>query len=214
MSLIKHIPKSARPACAYHLAKLLRGVTAQPGDAKKWLAVLNWGSFILAVPKRGGKRHNVTSVIKKRIASFPVADVHDQVAFTTHNKSASSLLAQAVSAKLEDGNLRAAIRIICSDDSPAQPSREALQKLQEKHPPASGGLDDLPDMNPDTVLSVTEIEVRQAVLSFRAGSSGGPDGMRPQHLKDMLLCRESGTDFWLPLSDLPIQSWLVSAQRK
>ena len=151
LPLIKHIPKSARPACASHLAKLLRGVTAQPGDAKNWLAVLNWGSSILAVPKRGGKRHNVTSVIKKRIASFPVADVHDQVAFTqTHNKSASSLLAQAVSAKLEDGNLRAAIRIICSDDSPAQPSREALQKLQEKHPPASGGLDDLPDMNPDT----------------------------------------------------------------
>ena len=67
-----------------------------------------------------------------------------------------------------------------------------MQKLQEKQPPASGGLDDLPDTNPDTV---TEIEVRQAVLSFPAGSSGGPDGMRPQHLKDMLLCRESGTDF-------------------
>ena len=70
-----------------------------------------------------------------------------------------------------------------------------MQKLQEKHPPASGGLDDLPDINPDSALSVAEIELRQAVLSFPTGSSGGPDGMRPQHLKDMMLCRESGTDF-------------------
>ena len=199
--LIKHIPKSARPTCASHLAKLLRGVTAQPSVAKNWLAVLKWGSSILAVPKRAGKRHNVTSVIKKRIASFPDSVVHDQVTSTqSRDKPASSLLAQAVSAKLEDGNLRAAIRIICSDDSPAQPSRESAQKLQEKHPPASGGLDDLPAINPDKVLAVTETEVRQAVLSFPAGSSGGPDGMRPQHLKDMLLCQESGTDFLAALT--------------
>ncbi|NJL55677.1 hypothetical protein HC928_11090 [bacterium] len=35
-------------------------------------------------------------------------------------------------------------------------------------------------------LSVDEQEVRQAAMSFPAGSSGGPDGLRPQHLKDML----------------------------
>ena len=79
-------------------------------------------------------------------------------------------------------------------------AEDALQKLQEKHPPASGRLDDLPDINPESALSVTEIEVRQAVLSFPAGSSGGPDGMRPQHLKDMMLCRESGTDFLAALT--------------
>jgi len=68
--LIKHIPKSACAACAFHLAKLLRAVTAQSGIATNWLAVLNLGSSILAAAKRGRKRHNVTSVIKKRIASF------------------------------------------------------------------------------------------------------------------------------------------------
>jgi len=65
---------------------------------------------------------------------------------------------------------------------------------------ASGGLDDLSDINPDSALSVTESEVRQAVLSFPAGSSSGPDGMRPQHLKDMMLCRESSTDFLAALT--------------
>jgi len=77
--LIKHIPKSARAACAFHLAKLLCEGTAHPCIAKNWLAVLNWGSSILTVPKRGGKRHNVTSVIKKQITSFPDSVAHDQV---------------------------------------------------------------------------------------------------------------------------------------
>jgi len=45
------------------------------------------------------------------------------------------------------------------------------------------------------VLAVIEDEVLQAVLPFPAGSSDRPDGMRPQYLKDMLLCYDSGTDF-------------------
>ena len=203
LPIIKHIPKSARPACASLLAKLLRECTAHPSVAKNWLAVLNWNASILAVPKLGGKLHNVTTVIKKRIAAFPDTVTSDQGSFShppKHNKPESSLLAQAVSAKLEEGNLKAAIRILTSDDSPAEPSRETFAKLQEKHPPTSGGLDVLPDISSGTALSVTEDEVRRAVQSFPAGSSGGPDGMRPQHLKDLISCRESGVDFLTALT--------------
>ena len=56
------------------------------------------------------------------------------------------------------------------------------------------------EIGPDSVLSVSEVEVRHAVLSFPAGSSGGPDGMRPQHLKDLVLCQESGVDFLTALT--------------
>jgi len=31
-------------------------------------------------------------------------------------------------------------------------------------------------------------------MSFPAGSAGGPDGLRPQHIRDMLLCREGGSE--------------------
>ena len=49
-------------------------------------------------------------------------------------------------------------------------------------------------------MSVDEAEVRQVVLSFPTGSAGGPDGLRPQHIRDMLMCQEAGassvlTDF-------------------
>jgi len=37
---------------------------------------------------------------------------------------------------------------------------------------------------------VDEDDVRKAVLSFPAGSAGGP-GLRPQHLRDMVLCKEA-----------------------
>ena len=33
-----------------------------------------------------------------------------------------------------------------------------------------------------------------AALSFPAGSVSGPDGLRPQHLRDLLLSSESGPD--------------------
>ena len=31
-------------------------------------------------------------------------------------------------------------------------------------------------------------------MSFPAGSAGGPDGLRPQHLRDMMLSNESGPE--------------------
>ena len=40
-----------------------------------------------------------------------------------------------------------------------------------------------------------ECEVRKAVLSFPAGSAGGLDGLRPQHIRDLLMCREAGPEF-------------------
>jgi len=42
---------------------------------------------------------------------------------------------------------------------------------------------------------VDQNEVRKAILSFPAGSLRGPDGLRPQHLIDLLQCRESASDF-------------------
>ena len=46
-----------------------------------------------------------------------------------------------------------------------------------------------------------ENEIRRAALSFPAGSAGGPDGVRPQHIRDMLMCREAGADFLSALTD-------------
>jgi len=90
---------------------------------------------------------------------------------------------------MEDGNIKAAIRILNSDDEPANPAEEILFSVKEKPPLASKTFDGLSPPSQFSSMSVIE-QVRLAMLSFPAGSAGGPDLFRPQHLRDLLLCRE------------------------
>jgi len=55
-------------------------------------------------------------------------------------------------------------------------------------------LSDLPRPNVQQSVLVDEATIRQMVLSFPAGSSGGPDGLRSQHIRDLIMCREAGAD--------------------
>lgn len=192
---VKHIPRSARVSCASHLAGLLRTVANRAENPDNWIALFRWAGSILQPPKRGGKRHNLTSVLKKRIQSFsgtvaPICEVPTQ----RRKSDTETQLAQAVASKLEDGNLRAAIRILCSDDAPVIPSDESLAQLQAKHPAATS-MDPALSSTNLACLSVTEDDVRGAIQSFPAGSSGGPDGLRPQHLKDVLQTNDPESGF-------------------
>ena len=165
------------------------------------MELFSWSHAVLQTPKRGDKRHSLAATIKQRIASFSARqpDGDSQSADPTQNaqrkNSRTSTISQAVSAKLEDGNVWAAIRLLMSQDSPAAPSPQSLSELREKHPPSSSPLIDLPTPQPQQFVCVDESEVRQAVLSFPAGSAGGPDGPRPKNFRDLLMCREAGSEF-------------------
>jgi len=165
----------------------------------KWLDLFNWSANILQLPKRGGKRHNLSASIRKRISAFSAGSTTPQQDNHSNRRKTVSV-SQAVATKLEDGNVRAAIRILTSSDTPAIPSEESFCKLKAKHPSASATAKVLPVPSRDNCLLVDESEVRKAVLSFPAGSAGGPDNFRPQHLRDMVLCRETGSDFLTALT--------------
>ena len=51
-------------------------------------------------------------------------------------QSALALSATSVSAKIEDGKIRAAVRVICSEDKPAENLSDNFSKLSAKHPAA------------------------------------------------------------------------------
>jgi len=70
-----------------------------------------------------------------------------------------------------------------------------LEKLREKHPPSSLGGVTLSSPDQTVALITSEDNVKKAILSFPAGSAGGPDGLSPQHLKSLLGCRVAGPDF-------------------
>ena len=96
-----------------------------------------------------------------------------------------------MSAKLEEGDFKGAVRLASSEDTLAPMNEATFEALKGKHPPP----------HPDTIipsveeshqcLSVSEEEVEQAIRSFPMSSAGGPDGLRPQHLKDMLLSQDT-----------------------
>ena len=63
--------------------------------------------------------------------------------------------------------------------------------LREKHPiRTKTGLMPQPPCS-ETCLSVLESDILGAIKSFMPGSAGRPDGLRPQHLKD-LTCASTG----------------------
>jgi len=148
LSLIKRVPKAARATCASHLASMLRSIVSNPVLASYWIALLNWTGTILQPPKREGKRHNLTATIKRGISSFspvgsPSATV-DSHQVKLHRASTDSRLSQAVVAKLDDGNVWGAVRLLISEDSAADLSSDFLSKLHKKHPRATLKAEDLP----------------------------------------------------------------------
>ena len=95
-----------------------------------------------------------------------------------------SSLASRVSAKLEQGDFKGAIRIASSLESISTPSKSTLDQLRTKNTPAH------PDSSFPAPPSIdcpiiSECEVRKAVRSFPSSSAAGSDGLLPQHLKDL-----------------------------
>lgn len=125
LPIIKHIPKSARAACCASLSAVLNLVSQSPNDLSAWTKLLDFGHDILRQPARGGKRHNLASTIKKRIdgAADSVSEPNRLAKFF----DASASLAAAVKAKIEDGNIRAALRIISSEDKQLLTPIQTLQ---------------------------------------------------------------------------------------
>jgi hypothetical protein len=86
-----------------------------------------------------------------------------------------------VRGKLEDGNFKVAVRISCSDEKPAPYDQTTLDALPTRHHPVPNDHCTLPNPSTYSALQTTEVDVIKEIRSFPAGSSGGPDGLHPQH---------------------------------
>ena len=104
-------------------------------------------------------------------------------------------------AKLEDGDVKGAVRLLCSDDKLAVPDHTTLAALSRLHPAASA--DRRP--SPSTIvppLQVLPDIVRKAIQSFPNSSAAGPDGLRPQHLKDLVVGATDDNPLLVAIVDL------------
>ena len=96
---------------------------------------------------------------------------------------------------MEEGDFRGAVRLACSEDSVAEASTATIAALKSKHPTAHPDTTLPPQPEEEALIAalvVSEREVAKALHSFPWGSAGGPDGLRPQHLLDMISMRAGG----------------------
>ena len=196
--IIKHIPRSARSHIATELTSVLTHICSKPDEVSNWATLLEFGPIMLHAPPRAGRRHNLAACLNKRNilkneSSRPTS-THILAADRRPNKRVSDdqSIATAVMSKIEDGNIKAAIRIITSGDCPATDNAQTFQSLCDRHPPAAADRIPSPDPCNFVAAQFTEKNVADAIRSFPAGSAGGPDGVRPQHLRDLTSNKEAG----------------------
>ena len=199
--LIKHIPKAARPACCSALGNILRKIIHDPNDIKEWNNLLHFAPSVLYNPPKAGAKSNLTSLIKNRINSMSGDVVTKNSFFKASKNKPEFKLSAAISSKMEDGNFKAALRLLCSEDHPADFSDAAWLSMQDRHPSHVSDMSTLPDSRDFAAMFVTEAEVLKFIRSFPAGSSGGPDGFRPTHLMDLVLCKTGGSALLSALTD-------------
>ena len=191
---LKHIPKGARARAASSFERRINAVLSKPDDWGAWSRLLSFGACLTS-PGRGGRRRNLTSQV---LAAIDKADLELKVepagagpsrpSPTTRRKatvSADETAARRASSKLAEGDIRGAVRSLCSDDTFAPPGPSTRQSLLTKHPPAPTDRRPPPPLSVPA-MSVSSDDVSNAIRSFAPGSSGAVDGLRPQHMTDML----------------------------
>ena len=193
-NIIKHLPRSARPHCAAQLTSAIQSVIADPEDQRAWSRLLHFGHTMLLVPARAGSRRNLSNILMKRSVddSLSSSSVNTKPRYRPSHFDDSRMLASTIRSKMEDGNIKAAVRIICSEEKPAAYDQATFDALCSRHPPEPIDRCALPNPSSYPALQTTEGEVIKAIRSFPAGSSAGPDGLRPQHLLDLVNCQEAG----------------------
>ena len=193
VKILKRIPKASRSSAGRKLASILEAVVGK-NDHASWDRLFRFSSRCLRAPKRGGQRRSLATVVNRQLEEE--TDSPDStVRPCTKQRQASTRdpiesLAARISAKLEEGDFGGAVRLASSDDTLAAMNNSTFAALQDKHPsPHPDSV--IPPLQADLQshfisISVMKEDIVRAVRSFPNGSAGGPDGLRPQHLKDMI----------------------------
>ena len=186
--ILKRIPRASREQCLSKLATILEGVVTSNSLAS-WERLIKFPARCLRIPSRCGRRWSLATMVNRQLIEeedpppTPKKPSRRRVAKNDPIES----LGKRVSAKLEEGDFRGAVRLACSEDSLAEKCDATFSALEQKHPSPhpDSSIPPTPDVLSNS-MDVSEAEVVGAIRSFPCGSAGGPDGLRPQHLKDLI----------------------------
>ncbi|ESO00341.1 hypothetical protein HELRODRAFT_175737 [Helobdella robusta] len=185
-----HIPKPCREKFAHDLNALLTAVCNDPGNPAHGVRLHCFVPYVLQKTSRGGRRVNQGNLVNKCLSEYSTIGLETLVlCFDGFNNAKSQKhnpdrWTNAVSSCIEQGNLSSAVRLVCSPEGLAESSPATFDKLCSIHPKIPVDRRVFPALTP-TAGCVSSAEVLRAVKSFKNGSSGGLDSLRPQHLKDV-----------------------------
>ena len=185
---ILRIPKAARPVFAKGLTRLIWDVL-QESTAMSWQRLLAFPLITLSSNKPG-QTESLTTSLKRKIEDYlsnkglPLLLPREELLRTSHKaQQQDTLLKRTVNAKLAEYNIRGAIQVLSSSSSVSMPDADSLAIMRSKHPAAPED-QAFPPPPSRQVYSFGPLDIQEALKSFPNGSGGGPDGLRPQHLKD------------------------------
>ncbi|XP_055352279.1 uncharacterized protein LOC129598413 [Paramacrobiotus metropolitanus] len=94
---------------------------------------------------------------------------------------------------INECSVHKAVARLASEESVLNIDAKVLSVLRSKHSdaPVDTNFPVPAENDVPTFAPITAAEVISAVFSFPSGSAGGLDGLRPQHLKDMLSCKDA-----------------------
>ena len=201
LSLLGNIPRGARITAAEAFNELINDVI-RTNTSASWMRLLCFTFHGLQKPKKEKPSVNSPSLvtkIKNQISvfmnsNFPPTEFPFQLRKLNNKpKTEAEILKNRINAKFAENDLRGAIRELSSDDTLAPDNSETLNNLRERHPeaPAELTLPSAPE-NDDDHIPVSSESVKSGIHSFPAGSTGGPEGLKPGHLKQMIGAAEAG----------------------
>ena len=130
--VLKRNPRAAWHLTAKKLAVVLDNIVKK-NDSSSWERLFKFSRRCLAQPRRGGHRQSLVSAVQCQVEEEADPGIHT---VTSHPQSSDPmhLLAKRVSAKLEEGDYKGAVRIVCSDESIAEITDQTISAPKAKHP--------------------------------------------------------------------------------
>ena len=189
-AVLRRIPRLSRITVARKLACIIDQVILR-NDFASWCRLLQFPKKCLFSPKRGGRRWKLASIVNNQVSqetmhSNYLPSARDVRAKSGKPRNTIEAIAVRVSGKLEEADYRGAVRLVSSEDVIADHCVSTLEALKKKHPPPHKD-SSMPNVVSGKSLSfsIDAAFISKAIMSFPNGSSGGCDGLRPQHLKDL-----------------------------
>lgn len=129
--VLRRIPKAAREQCSLKLASILEDVVGMK-NVQSWSRLFRFATTCLRQPSRGDTHQSLASKIKAQVREEvpPRGRCKPGLPRKKTHRDPLESLARQVSRKIDDGDLRGAIRLASSEDMLADHSVSTFAALQ------------------------------------------------------------------------------------